>query len=271
MPELPEVETTRRGIEPLVAGKVVDRVVIHNAGLRWPVPGELPEVLPGQRLNNVSRRSKYLLFHFEHGTLINHLGMTGHLRLTNSDSARRKHDHVEIMFTDGTVLRYNDSRRFGAMLWTTDDPLQHQRLVGLGPEPLSPAFNESGLFRLSRARKVAVKPFLMDARVVVGVGNIYASEALFRAGINPACQAGKISKAAYARLVNAVRTILEEAIAAGGTTIRDFLDSQGRPGYFRQELRVYGRAGLPCTTCGALIKQCRLGQRSTYFCECCQR
>jgi len=271
MPELPEVETTRRGIEPLVAGKVVDRVVIHNAGLRWPVPGELPEVLPGQRLNNVSRRSKYLLFHFEHGTLINHLGMTGHLRLTNSDSARRKHDHVEIMFTDGSVLRYNDSRRFGAMLWTTDDPLQHQRLVGLGPEPLSPAFNECGLFQLSRTRKVAVKPFLMDARVVVGVGNIYASEALFRAGINPACQAGKISKAAYAHLVNAVRTILEEAIAAGGTTIRDFMDSQGRPGYFRQELRVYGRAGLPCTTCGALIKQCRLGQRSTYYCERCQQ
>jgi formamidopyrimidine-DNA glycosylase len=271
MPELPEVETTRRGIEPLVVQKVVDRVVIHNAGLRWPVSESLSEALPGQRLNGVSRRSKYLLFLFDHGTLIIHLGMTGHLRLVAHGAARRKHDHVEISFTDGSVLLYNDSRRFGAMLWTIDDPLQHQRLIDLGPEPLSPSFNAGDVHQLSRGRTIAVKPFLMDAHVVVGVGNIYANEALFRAGINPATPAGKISKAAYQRLVDAVKSILEEAIAAGGTTIRDFLDSQGRPGYFRQELRVYGRPGLPCVKCGTPVRQCKIGQRSTYYCEHCQK
>lgn len=271
MPELPEVETTRRGIEPLVVNKTVREVVIYNAALRWPVAEALPEVLPGQTLHALERRSKYLLFGFDRGTLIVHLGMTGHLRVTACDAERRKHDHVDILFTDGSAMRYNDSRRFGAMLWTAGNPLQHERLAGLGPEPFSPGFNAAYLHRLSRSRKVAVKPFLMDARVVVGVGNIYASEALFRAGIAPATPAGKISLAAYARLVTAVRVILDQAIAAGGTTIRDFADSQGRPGYFKQELRVYGRAGEACTVCGALIKQVRLGQRSTFFCMKCQK
>lgn len=270
MPELPEVETTRRGIEPLVVNKTVARVVIHNPALRWPVPDELREELLGQNLHTLARRSKYLLFGFDRGTLIVHLGMTGHLRVTSSGAERRKHDHVEVIFTDGSALRYNDSRRFGAILWTAGEPLQHERLAALGPEPFDPGFNAAYLFHLSRGRKVAVKPFLMDAKVVVGVGNIYASEALFRAGIAPARAAGKVSKAAFERLVSAVRGILEEAICAGGTTIRDFADSQGRPGYFKQELRVYGRRGEACTACGSLITQIRLGQRSTFFCMKCQ-
>jgi formamidopyrimidine-DNA glycosylase len=271
MPELPEVETTRRGIEPLVADKVVDQVLIHNSSLRWPVPGELVKTLPGQKASRVSRRSKYLLFDFGLGTLIVHLGMTGHLRVDSSRSERRKHDHFEIIFTDGTVLRYNDSRRFGSILWTAGNPLGHVRLASLGPEPFNAEFNASYLYRLSRNRKIAVKPFLMDAHVVVGVGNIYASEALFRARIAPARPAGKVSKAAYERLVKAVTIILNEAIAAGGTTIRDFSNSEGKPGYFAQELRVYGRAGQKCKSCDTLIRQVKLGQRSTFYCPGCQK
>lgn len=271
MPELPEVETTCRGIEPLVIDKVVDKVLIHNASLRWPVPSEMTTLLPGQTFCTVSRRSKYLLFSLDEGTMIVHLGMTGHLRVDSSLSERRKHDHFEIVFTDGTALRYNDSRRFGAILWTSDDPLQHVRLATLGPEPFSSEFNASYLYHRSRERKIAVKPFLMDAHVVVGVGNIYASEALFRARIAPARAAGKVSKAAYKRLVEMVVIILNEAIAAGGTTIRDFANSEGKPGYFKQELRVYGRAGQKCTVCDTLIKQIKLGQRSTYYCPSCQR
>lgn len=271
MPELPEVETIRRGIEPLVVNKIVDHVRIHNGSLRWPVPDLLVEVLPGQKVHVVARRSKYLLFACDQGTLIVHLGMTGHLRLTSHKSERRKHDHVEIVFTDGSALRYNDSRRFGAILWTENDPLQHVRLADLGPEPFSPEFNAAYLYRLSRGRKVAVKPFLMNGRVVVGVGNIYASEALFRAGIAPVRPAGKVSKAAYGRLVQSVIEILEEAIAAGGTTIRDFSDSEGRPGYFKQKLCVYGRAGQKCVSCDTLIKQIKLGQRSTFYCPVCQK
>ncbi|NOR49809.1 MAG: bifunctional DNA-formamidopyrimidine glycosylase/DNA-(apurinic or apyrimidinic site) lyase [Desulfuromonadales bacterium] len=271
MPELPEVETIRRGIEPLVVNKIVDHVRIHNGSLRWPVPDLLVEVLPGQKVHVVARRSKYLLFACDQGTLIVHLGMTGHLRLTSYTSQRRKHEHVEIVFTDGSALRYNDSRRFGAILWTESNPLQHVRLAGLGPEPFDPEFNAAYLYRLSRGRKVAVKPFLMNAHVVVGVGNIYASEALFSAGIAPGRSAGKVSKVAYGRLVQSVIEILEEAIAAGGTTIRDFSDSEGRPGYFKQKLCVYGRAGQKCVSCDTLIKQIKLGQRSTFYCPVCQK
>jgi len=266
MPELPEVETTRRGIEPLIVGKIVAAVRVHNASLRWPVPAELEHRLPGQRVLGVGRRSKYLLVRFEHGTLIVHLGMTGHLRVAAEEAERRKHDHVELVFTDGSVLRFNDSRRFGAMLWTAEDPVAHVRLSELGPEP----FADEYLFRRSRDRKLAVKPFLMDAKTVVGVGNIYASEALFRAGIDPRLPAGEVSRSRYAKLVEAVRAVLSEAIAAGGTTIRDFADSNGKPGYFVNELRVYGRAEQPCVTCQTPIRQLRLGQRATYFCPKCQ-
>ena len=271
MPELPEVETTRRGIEPLVAGKAVAQVLIHNASLRWPVPDLLQHVLPGQKVSHVSRRSKYLLFDFDRGTLIVHLGMTGHLRLDSATAEMRKHDHVEIVFTDGTALRYNDPRRFGAILWTEEDPFQHPRLSALGPEPFTPGFNASYLYKLSRNRKVAVKQFLMDAHVVVGVGNIYASEALFRAGIAPVRPAGKVSRLAYKRLVQVVVAVLTEALAAGGTTIRDFADSEGRPGYFTQSLCVYGRAGQPCVTCTTPVKLIKLGQRSTFYCPVCQK
>lgn len=271
MPELPEVETTRRGIEPLVVGKLVDQVHIYNASLRWPIPSELVSLLPNQMASKVERRSKYLLFAFDRGTLIVHLGMTGHLRLDSSHADRRKHDHFEIVFTDGTALRYNDSRRFGSILWTEGDPSRHARLASLGPEPFSSDFNAAYLYQLSRGRKVSVKPFLMDAHVVVGVGNIYASEALFRAGIAPAKPAGQVSKAAYGRLVSSVAAILREAIAAGGTTIRDFADSEGRPGYFTQQLCVYGRNGQKCVSCDSLIKQIKLGQRSTFYCPKCQK
>jgi formamidopyrimidine-DNA glycosylase len=271
MPELPEVETTRRGIEPLVASKVVERVLIYNGSLRWPVPQELINVLPGQQVISVGRRSKYLLFSFSSGTMIVHLGMTGHLRVDSMHAARRKHDHVEIVFTDGTALRYNDPRRFGSILWTISDPLQHVRLATLGPEPFDSNFNAAYLYTLSRNRKVAVKPFLMNAQVVVGVGNIYASEALYCARIAPSRPAGKVSKASYERLVKAVEIILSEAIVAGGTTIRDFANSDGKPGYFTQELCVYGRAGQKCKSCDTLVKQARLGQRSTFYCPRCQK
>ena len=270
MPELPEVETTRRGIEPLVTNKLVDRVRVHNSSLRWPVPADLDSILSAQKVHSVERRSKYLLMNFDRGTLIIHLGMTGHLRICRSDEQRRKHDHVELVFTDHSILRFNDSRRFGAIFWTEADPLLHERLVALGPEPLGELFSDGYLFHVSRGRKIAVKPFIMDARVVVGVGNIYASEALFRAGISPVKQAGRVSRNAYARLAQSVREVLTEAIEAGGTTIRDFIDTEGRPGYFKQKLRVYGRAGEQCAACGGIIKQTRLGQRSTFYCVKCQ-
>ncbi|HKL24912.1 MAG TPA: bifunctional DNA-formamidopyrimidine glycosylase/DNA-(apurinic or apyrimidinic site) lyase [Desulfuromonadales bacterium] len=271
MPELPEVEITRLGIEPLITNKRITEVFIRNASLRWPVPGSLNDILPGQTITAVDRRSKYLLLKMNRGTLIVHLGMTGHLRLVANTAERRKHDHVELCFADQTCLCYNDSRRFGAIFWTVEDPLQHERLRGLGPEPLGDDFSAGSLWARSRGRKVAVKPFLMDAAVVVGVGNIYASEALFRAGIDPRRPAGRVSRKAFAKLVAAVREVLQEAIAAGGTTIRDFTDSDGRPGYFRQELRVYGREGQPCVHCHEPIRQIRLGQRSTYYCPKCQK
>ncbi len=271
MPELPEVETTRRGIEPLVIHKVIDRVLVHNASLRWPVPSTLATLLPGRTVGPVGRRSKYLLFSLDQGTMIVHLGMTGHLRVDASSSERRKHDHVEIIFTDGSALRYNDPRRFGSLLWTDADPLRHVRLVGLGPEPFSPEFSAAYLFELSRKRKVAVKQFLMNAQVVVGVGNIYANEALFQARIAPNKPVGEVSKAAFGRLVDAVTAILGRAIDAGGTTIRDFLNSEGLPGYFTQELCVYGRAGQSCIVCETHIRHLKLGQRSTYYCPTCQK
>lgn len=270
MPELPEVETTRRGIEPLIQGKTVKRVLVHNASLRWPVSLGLASQLPGETSLAVERRSKYLLARFSSGTLIIHLGMTGHLRVAPIGEPLRKHDHVEIIFTDRSALRYNDSRRFGAIFWTKEDPLLHERLSGLGPEPFGEDFTAAYFYERSRGRSLAIKPFLMTAGVVVGVGNIYASEALFRAGIDPRLPAGQVSLADCQRLVSVVCEVLAEAIRAGGTTIRDFADSDGNPGYFSQELKVYGRAGEPCRICGAGIRQIRLGQRSTFFCPVCQ-
>ncbi len=271
MPELPEVETTRRGLEPLLVGRTILAVQVYNRSLRWPVSPGLAAGLRGRTVHAVRRRSKYLLVDCTAGTLILHLGMTGHLRVVAAAEPLRKHDHVALRLDDGQSLRFNDSRRFGAVLWTTANPLDHPLLKDLGPEPFDAAFTGELLARRAQGRVVAVKPFLMDARTVVGVGNIYASEALFRAGIDPCRAAGKVSRTAWKRLVAAVRAVLAEAIAAGGTTIRDFANSAGEPGYFRINLKVYGRAGEPCVTCNTPVSQVRLGQRSTYFCANCQK
>lgn len=271
MPELPEVETTCRGIAPHVVGHTVAAVEVRQPRLRWPVPAELARRLPGQAICAVERRAKYLLLRAETGTVILHLGMSGSLRVLMEPLPPGPHDHVDIAFREGHRLRLTDPRRFGAVLWTEDDPTGHPLLTALGPEPLSEALTGRYLFDRSRGRRTAVKAFLMDAHTVVGVGNIYANEALFRAGIHPARAAGAIAAPRYDRLAAAIRAVLTEAIAAGGTTLRDFLDSSGRPGYFAQRLAVYGRTGEPCPTCGAPIRERRIGQRSSFFCGRCQR
>lgn len=271
MPELPEVETTRRGVAPVLGGHTVSAVRVSDHRLRQPVPRDLAAHLVGQRLHAVERRAKYLLFRFAHGTLIVHLGMSGSLRVVPASAPRLAHDHVEITFGEAGCLRLRDPRRFGLVLWTTDDPLTHPLLRALGPEPFDARFDGAYLHALSRGRRGAVKNFLMDGHVVVGVGNIYASEALYRAGIHPARSAGRVAAPRYASLVEHVRAVLGEAIAAGGTTLRDFMRNDGEPGYFSQDLRVYDRAGEPCRGCGAPILVRVIGQRSSYYCAHCQR
>jgi formamidopyrimidine-DNA glycosylase len=271
MPELPEVETTRRGIEPHIVGKTVQSVVLRQRSLRWPIPARLKTVLPGQTIEAVSRRGKYLFLRTAVGSVIIHLGMSGSLRVTNKNDPAEKHDHVDFVFTDGCVLRLHDPRRFGAVLWTTRSPLQHKLIAALGPEPLSDEFNVDYLFQRSRKRKQAIKPFIMDSKIVVGVGNIYASEALFQAGIRPTIAAGRVSRARYEQLVQAIKDVLAAAIESGGTTLRDFTNGEGKPGYFQQELQVYGRAGEQCHVCGGKIKQIQQAQRASYYCPHCQR
>ncbi len=270
MPELPEVETTRSGIEPHIAQQIVTSVVIRQARLRWPIPAALSKDLPGQTIRRVRRRGKYLLLETGRGTLIIHLGMSGSLRILEADKPAQKHDHVDISFSSGVILRYTDPRRFGCLLWETNDLEAHPLLANLGPEPLQPEFDTEYLFKLSRRRKAAVKMFVMDSHVVVGVGNIYANEALFMAGINPKRQAGSISKKRYSLLVDAIKTVLANAIQVGGTTLRDFTGSSGNPGYFKQSLNVYGRAKMACVCCASELKEIRLGQRSTVYCPKCQ-
>ena len=271
MPELPEVETTRRGIEPWLNGEVVDSLTVRQRQLRWPVPRRLDRELPGQRVLRVGRRAKYLLVETARGTLIIHLGMSGSLRVPAPGVAPGSHDHVDLGLSSGRVLRFNDPRRFGAMLWTTRDPLRHPLLKDLGPEPLGPAFDGDLLYRAARGRRVAIKNFIMNARVVVGVGNIYASEALFRAGIHPTRAAGRVSLRRMERLAGTIRSVLSDALEAGGTTLRDFTWGDGQPGYFAQDLQVYDRAGLPCPACETPLRRKVLGQRSTFFCANCQR
>ena len=271
MPELPEVETTRRGIAPHLEGRRVTGVTVFQGRLRRPVPAALRRELPGQVIERVWRRGKYLLLASAAGTVIIHLGMSGSLRLVPCGAPLLPHEHVEIRLAGGRCLRLRDPRRFGLVLWTRRPPLQHPLLRHLGPEPLDDGFDGDYLYTRSRGRRVAVKSFIMDGRVVVGVGNIYASEALFRAAIHPARPAGRISRARYARLAKEIRAVLEAAIAAGGSTLRDFTDGEGRPGYFTRSLLVYGRAGKPCPRCGAALRQMRLGQRATYYCARCQR
>jgi len=270
LPELPEVETTRRGIEPALAGRRVTGLILRERRLRWPVPRDLAGELSGQRVRGVSRRAKYLLIELENGTLIAHLGMSGSLRVVDPALPPLRHDHYDLLLDSGRCLRFNDPRRFGSLHWTREDPAQHPLLAGLGPEPLGPAFDAAYLKRRAARRRTAVKQFLMDQGIVVGVGNIYASEALFRAGIHPRRAAGRISILRYERLVAAVRAVLEDAIREGGTTLRDYVSAEGTPGYFRQQLHVYERAGEPCRRCGTPIRQLVQGQRSSYYCPRCQ-
>ena len=270
MPELPEVETTRRGIAPHLEGRQIQKVIVRDARLRWPVPRDLNKLLQGQAILEVERRAKYLLLKTPPGTLIIHLGMSGSLRILPCDTPHAKHDHVDIVLDNTMCLRLRDPRRFGAVLFTRHDPNAHMLLHSLGPEPLSDAFNTDYLFAQSRKRKIAIKPFIMDSHIVVGVGNIYASEALFAAGIHPRRAAGKVSREKSELLVKSIKKVLKAAIKAGGTTLRDFTRSDGNPGYFRLSLKVYGHGGEPCPRCGKPLTQAVIAQRMTYYCTQCQ-
>ncbi len=271
MPELPEVETTRRGIRPHILQQTLSRLVVREPRLRWPVSGAWIDAISGASVTEVARRGKYLLLYTDRGTLIVHLGMSGSLRIADPASPPRKHDHIEFLFTSGVCLRFHDPRRFGCVLFTDDDPLTHPLLATLGPEPLSADFSGDVLKQQAGTRTAPVKSFIMDSKQVVGVGNIYANESLFRAGIAPHREAGSIALPCYRRLADAIRVILQAAIEHGGTTLRDFVNESGHPGYFQQTLRVYDRAGQPCHTCGSTILKSTLGQRATYWCPRCQQ
>jgi formamidopyrimidine-DNA glycosylase len=271
VPELPEVETTRRGIEAHVSGQTIASVEVRQPKLRWRVPQGLPQKLKDARIDGLDRRGKYLLFKTSSGTLIVHLGMSGSLRMVRNGVPPQAHDHVDVRLGNGLTLRLRDPRRFGAVLWTPSDPLRHPLLSALGPEPLSEGFDGAWLSQRARGRRAAVKTLIMNSHVVVGIGNIYASEALFLAGINPARPAGRISARRFDRLAEAVKQVLEEALEQGGTTLRDFVNGAGEPGYFAQSLRVYGRQGEPCLNCGAPVRARVLAQRASYYCSRCQR
>jgi formamidopyrimidine-DNA glycosylase len=270
MPELPEVETTRRGLAPLVEGRRVAAVTVRQRQLRWPIP-ETVDAIAGQTVTALERRAKWLIWRLESGSLLWHLGMSGSFRGWENPPAPGPHDHVDLAIENGHVIRYTDPRRFGALLWGGDDPHAHPRLAALGPEPLGETFDGEWLWRLSRGRRSSVKVFVMDAKTVVGVGNIYASEALFAAGIHPRRPAGRISRARYDLLAHTIRQTLADAIELGGTSLRDFTVGDGTPGYFGQSLKVYGRDGGPCPNCGELVRREVIGQRSTFFCPNCQR
>lgn len=277
MPELPEVEVTRRGVAPHLDGRVVDSVLTRRDGLRWPFPPGLSELLAGQRILHTGRRGKYLLIAFDHGTLIIHLGMSGHLRVLPLDTEPKKHDHFDLVVGGDAgpqVLRMNDPRRFGAVLWHPGDDgelARHILLRGLGVEPLEDGFSGELLYRETRRRSAPIKQVLLAGDIVVGVGNIYACESLFRAGINPKTPASRIGRERYNRLAEAIRLILSEAIVQGGSTLRDFIAVNGQSGYFQQTYFVYDRAGVPCRNCGAEIRQIKQGQRSTFYCVNCQK
>lgn len=270
MPELPEVETTRRGIAPHCEGRVIREVCLRETRLRWPVRADLSTLLAGRRLRRLSRRAKYILFHFDHGILLVHLGMSGSLRLMPAPAPVQKHDHIDIVFEGDTALRYNDPRRFGSFQWfgRGDELLP---LAALGPEPLDDVFGGMHLYLASRGRRIAVKPFVMEAAVVVGVGNIYATEALYLAGIRPDRAAGRVALPRYERLAESIKLVLTSAIEQGGTTLRDFVGGDGKPGYFAQQLHAYGRAGKPCKRCGTPLRNRIIGQRASVFCVACQR
>ena len=268
MPELPEVETTRRGLENRIVGRTLRSWVVRNASLRWPV--EIPSHLQDKKLVALARRAKYLLFEFPQDTLILHLGMSGSLRLVPPHVEPGKHDHVDLNFSGGSIVRLNDPRRFGSVLWWARATPEHRLLAHLGVEPLTDELTGAYLRERARGRKVAVKNFIMDSRIVVGVGNIYAVEALFLAGVRPTIAAGRVTRKAYEALAGAIKRVLEQSLREGGTTLRDFVSSDGRPGYFQQRLNVYGRGGEPCRRCGAALVNRRIGGRGTVFCRNCQ-
>lgn len=273
MPELPEVEVTRRGVAPHLDGRVVNDVVLRHTGLRWPFPAGLPDMLRGKTIRHTGRRGKYLLLHFDHGVLIVHLGMSGHLRILPAGTPAQKHDHVDLL-VGPQLMRLNDPRRFGAVLWhpfEDGDVNQHLLLRGLGVEPLDDTFSAKLLHTKTRKRAAPIKQVLLSGNIVVGVGNIYASESLFRAGINPTTPAGRISLARYERLVTEIRATLTAAIEKGGSSLRDFIGADGQSGYFQQSYFVYDRAGEPCRACERPVLQIRQGQRSTFYCGNCQK
>ncbi|MDR1076697.1 MAG: bifunctional DNA-formamidopyrimidine glycosylase/DNA-(apurinic or apyrimidinic site) lyase [Xanthomonadaceae bacterium] len=270
MPELPEVETARQGLEPHLLDRRIRQVILRRPDLRWPIPGEIRVRLTGQKILQVRRRAKYLLIDTANGSAIVHLGMSGSVRMVPAKTRPGTHDHFDFVLESDLALRFNDPRRFGCLLWQADGET-HELLRDLGPEPLSEQFDGDYLFRLSRGRRAPVKTFLMDQRIVVGVGNIYAAESLFQAGIAPGRAAGRISRERYAALANAVKDILGHAIARGGTTLRDFIQPDGMPGYFEQELQVYGHEGEPCRRCGRPLRHASIGQRASVWCGHCQR
>ena len=270
MPELPEVETTRCGIEPHILHKEVTGMQLRRRDLRWPVSPELPDAVRGQKIGSVKRRGKYLILEMPAGAILAHLGLSGSLRIVSASEPLRKHDHWDLCFDSETVLRFNDPRRFGALFWQAGDWSQHERIAHLGPEPLSTDFDAVYLYKSSRGRSLAIKNHIMDSRTLAGVGNIYAAESLFHSGIHPAMPAGKLSKKRAEALVQAVKAVLSAALRSGGTTLRDYVNGNGQPGYFQQELQVYGREGSPCKSCGENLSGRRMGQRATVFCRICQ-
>jgi len=270
MPELPEVETTLRGIAPHITGRKVSSMEVRQPSLRWPVPADLPALVQGQPLTDITRRGKYLLLHFPNGAVLVHLGMSGSLRIVKPEEPALFHDHIDLAFDD-TVLRYCDPRRFGCMLWVEGVPAEHNLLRHLGPEPLTDAFNGEYLFQRTRKRNVAIKQLIMNNDIVVGVGNIYANESLFMARIKPIRKAGTLTRKNCDELVRDIKFVLERSITQGGTTLRDFVGGDGKPGYFQQQLLVYGRAGKPCPECGKALKEVRMNGRSTVYCVGCQK
>jgi formamidopyrimidine-DNA glycosylase len=271
MPELPEVETTLRGIAPYIEHQIFHHLIVRQPQLRWPIPHNLEQLISGRTIHTLNRRGKYLLIGLESGTVVIHLGMSGSLRILTETKPPEKHDHLDFIFANGTVLRYHDPRRFGAVLWTDQPVSRHPLLKDLGPEPLLAEFDGSHLYKLSRNRKTPVKAFIMDSHIVVGVGNIYANEALFMAGIHPSRHAGRISLARYRLLAECIKTVLQNAIEQGGTTLRNFVNETGNPGYFKQQLQVYGRAGLSCPRCQTSLIEIRPNNRTTVFCSNCQK
>jgi formamidopyrimidine-DNA glycosylase len=270
VPELPEVETTLRGVRPYLEGRRIADLKVRDGRLRYPVPRDLGETLAGQRIHGLRRRGKYLLLDLDLGTLLIHLGMSGSLRVLSATTEPGPHDHLDLVLVDGPCMRLRDPRRFGVFLWLAGPPETHPLLAHLGPEPLGDGFDGDYLHRMARGRRTAVKSFIMDGGVVVGVGNIYANEALFLAGIHPNRAAGRIGLDRYRTLVGRIRAVLAAAIEQGGTSLRDFVQEDGSPGYFAQSLQVYGRTGEPCPTCAGPIRLRRIGQRSSFYCPRCQ-